>query len=158
MPDRHGNLQVLRIREHQPRQRRLVAELGQQLRVGVIGGDVGRGRIIAMDRDVMHLRDMLAPRFAELIYYGFWYSPEMDFLRAAFDQAEKLIDGRVLLTLYKGNVIIEGRESHSSLYDPELASMDVEGGYNQSDATGFIKLQGLRLRAHKVILRDPSTR
>jgi argininosuccinate synthase len=113
---------------------------------------------IAMDRDVQHLRDSLAPKFAELIYYGLWFSPEMDFLRAAFNQAQSLIDGRVLLKLYKGNVIIEGRESPSSLYDRELSSMDVEGGYDQADADGFIKLNGLRLRAHKVILRDPSTR
>ena len=113
---------------------------------------------IAMDRDVQHLRDSLAPKFAELIYYGLWFSPEMDFLRAAFNQAQSLIDGRVLLKLYKGNVIIEGRESPSSLYDRELSSMDVEGGYDQADADGFIKLNALRLRAHKVILRDPSTR
>ncbi|MBI2570740.1 MAG: argininosuccinate synthase [Candidatus Schekmanbacteria bacterium] len=113
---------------------------------------------IAMDREVLHLRDSLAPRFAELIYGGLWYSPEMDFLMAAFRQAQTLIDGRVKLALYKGNVIVEGRESPSSLYDPELSSMDVEGAYDQTDATGFITLNALRLRAHKVILRDPSTR
>jgi argininosuccinate synthase len=113
---------------------------------------------IAMDREVLHLRDSLAPRFAELIYNGFWWSPEMDFLRAAFTQAQKIIDGSVRLDLYKGNVIIRGRESPSSLYDKQLSSMDVEGGYNQVDAAGFIKLNALRLRAHKVILRDPRTR
>ncbi|MCC6748100.1 MAG: argininosuccinate synthase [Deltaproteobacteria bacterium] len=113
---------------------------------------------IAMDREVLHLRDSLAPKFAELIYCGFWFSPEMDFLRGAFDQAQKLIDGRVLVTLYKGNVIVDGRESASSLYDRELSSMDVEGGYNQMDAAGFIKLNGLRLRAHKLILRKPGVR
>jgi argininosuccinate synthase len=113
---------------------------------------------IAMDREVLHLRDSLAPRFAELIYNGFWWSPEMDFLRAAFAQAQRIIDGRVLLELYKGNVIILGRESPSSLYDKQLSSMDVEGGYDQTDAAGFIKLNALRLRAHKVILRDPRTR
>ena len=113
---------------------------------------------VAMDRDVLHLRDSLVPRFAECIYNGFWYSPEMDFLRAAFTQAQSLIDGRVVLELYKGNVIILGRESPTSLYDPELASMDVEGGYDQTHAEGFIKINALRLRAHKVILRDPRTR
>jgi argininosuccinate synthase len=113
---------------------------------------------IAMDREVLHLRDSLAPRFAELIYNGLWWSPEMDFLRAAFAQASKLIDGRVVLELYKGNVIIRGRESPSSLYDQELSSMEVAGGYDQTDAQGFIRLHALRLRAHKVILRDPRTR
>jgi len=113
---------------------------------------------IAMDRDVLHLRDSLAPRFAELIYNGFWWSPEMDFLRAAFTQAQSLIDGTVDLELYKGNVTIVGRESPTSLYDPDLVSMDVEGGYDATHSEGFIRINALRLRAHKVILRDPSTR
>lgn len=108
---------------------------------------------IAMDREVLHLRDSLAPKFAELIYNGFWYSPEMDFLRGAFDRAQSIIDGHVLLDLYKGNVIVRGRHSPSSLYDRELASMDVEGGYDQTHAEGFIRINALRLKAHKVILR-----
>lgn len=108
---------------------------------------------IAMDREVLRLRDSLSPRFAELIYNGFWYSPEMDFIRAAFRQSERLIDGRVRLKLYKGNVIVLGRESPSSLYDRELSSMDVEGGYDQEDARGFIRINSLRLRAHKLIVR-----
>lgn len=113
---------------------------------------------IAMDREVQHLRDMLAPKYAELVYNGFWYSPEADFLRAAFTQSQQLIDGKVRLGLYKGNVICEGRQSPSSLYDRELASMDVAGGYDQADAAGFITVNALRLRAHKLILRDPATR
>lgn len=113
---------------------------------------------IAMDREVSHLRDMLAPKYAELIYNGLWYSPEADFLRAAFSKSQELIDGKVKLALYKGNVIVEGRTSPSSLYNQELASMDIEGGYDQADAAGFITLNSLRLRAHKLILRDPSTR
>jgi argininosuccinate synthase len=108
---------------------------------------------VAMDREVLRLRDMLSPRFAELIYNGFWYSPEMDFIQAAFNQAERLIDGIVRLRLYKGNVISRGRESPSALYDRELSSMDVAGGYDQEDARGFIRLNALRLRAHKLILR-----
>ncbi len=108
---------------------------------------------IAMDREVLRLRDSLSPRFAELIYNGFWYSPEMDFIRAAFRQSERLIDGRVRLKLYKGGVTILGRESPSSLYDRELSSMDVEGGYDQEDARGFIRINSLRLRAHKLIVR-----
>jgi len=108
---------------------------------------------VAMDREVLRLRDMLSPRFAEIIYNGFWFSPEMDFIAAAFSQAERLIDGRVRVKLYKGNVICEGRESPSSLYDRELSSMDVAGGYDQEDARGFIRINALRLRAHKLILR-----
>ena len=108
---------------------------------------------LAMDREVLRLRDMLSPRFAEIIYNGFWFSPEMDFIQAAFRQSERLIDGRVRLQLFKGNVISQGRESPSSLYDRELSSMDVAGGYDQEDARGFIRLNALRLRAHKLILR-----
>lgn len=108
---------------------------------------------VAMDREVLRLRDSLSPRFAELIYNGFWFSPEMDFIQAAFRQAEHLIDGNVRVKLYKGNVSILGRESPSSLYDRELSSMDVEGGYDQEDARGFIRLNALRLRAHKLIVR-----
>jgi argininosuccinate synthase len=108
---------------------------------------------IAMDREVLRLRDTLSPRFSEFIYNGFWFSPEMDFIRAAFAQSERLIDGRVMVQLYRGNVIVEGRESPSSLYDRDLSSMDVEGGYDQADAQGFIRISALRLRAHKLILR-----
>jgi argininosuccinate synthase len=108
---------------------------------------------IAMDREVMRLRDSLSPRFAELIYNGFWYSPEMDFIRAAFRQSEQLIDGSVKVKLYKGGVSILCRESPSSLYDRELSSMDIEGGYDQEDARGFIRINALRLRAHKLIVR-----
>jgi argininosuccinate synthase len=108
---------------------------------------------VAMDREVLRLRDMLSPRFAEIIYNGFWFSPEMDFIQAAFRQSERLIDGRVRLQLYKGNVLVQGRESSSSLYDRELSSMDVAGGYDQEDARGFIRINALRLRAHKLILR-----
>jgi len=108
---------------------------------------------LAMDREVLRLRDMLSPRFAELIYNGFWFSPEMDFIRAAFRQSEHLIDGEVRLDLFKGNVISRGRTSTSSLYDQELSSMDVAGGYDQEDARGFIRITALRLRAHKLILR-----
>jgi len=107
---------------------------------------------IAMDREVRRLRDSLSPKFAELIYNGFWFSPEMDFIRAAFSQAEQIIDGRVRLELYRGNVTITGRESPSSLYDRELASMDVAGDYDPTDARGFIRINALRLEAHRLIL------
>ena len=109
---------------------------------------------IAMDREVLRLRDSLSPKFTELIYNGFWFSPEMAFIQAAFRQAEHLIDGRVRVQLYKGSVQILGRESPSSLYDKELSSMDVEGGYDQTDAQGFIRINGLRLRAHSLIVAE----
>ena len=108
---------------------------------------------IAMDREVMRLRNMLSPVFSELVYNGFWFSPEMDFLRAAIDKSQEIIDGIVYLTLYKGNVIIDGRESPSSLYDKELSSMDIEGGFDQKDSSGFIKINAIRLMAHNAILR-----
>jgi argininosuccinate synthase len=108
---------------------------------------------IAMDREVLRLRDSLSPKFTELIYNGFWFSPEMDFIRAAFAQSEELIDGAVRVRLLKGNVIHLGRESPSSLYDRDLASMDVEGGYDQKDAAGFIRINALRLQAHKLIVK-----
>lgn len=95
-----------------------------------------------MDREVMRLRDMLAVRFAELCYNGFWFSPEMDFIFAAISKSQELIDGSVSLQLYKGNVTITGRSSPISLYDRELASMDVEGQYNPADAEGFIRING----------------
>lgn len=106
---------------------------------------------IAMDREVMRLRNQLSPAFAELIYNGFWFSPEMDFLMAAMDKSQELIDGVVHLCLYKGNILIEGRESPSSLYNKELSSMDIEGGFNQIDSLGFIRINAIRLMAHHAI-------
>ncbi|MCB9027858.1 MAG: argininosuccinate synthase [Bacteroidales bacterium] len=107
---------------------------------------------IAMDREVMRLRNMLAPVFAELVYNGFWFSPEMEFLKAAMDKSQEVIDGVVHMTLYKGNIIIEGRESPSSLYNKELSSMDIEGGFNQADSLGFIRINAIRLMAHHAIM------
>ena len=103
---------------------------------------------IAMDRDLMHLRDTLVPRYAEMIYYGFWYAPEREALQALIDKSQQSISGAVRLKLYKGNIITVGRKSHLSLYDARVASMEgVDSDYNPDDATGFIRLQGLRLRA-----------
>ncbi len=109
---------------------------------------------IAMDREVRRLRDMLSPRFSEIIYNGFWFSPEMDFIEAAFRQSAALIDGEVRLALLKGNIVVEGRSSSSSLYDPDLSSMDIAGGYDQQDARGFIRLNALRLSAHRLIVEQ----
>ncbi len=106
---------------------------------------------IAMDREVMRLRDTLSPRYAEIIYNGFWFSPEMDFLTAAFNKSQELIDGKVVLEIYRGNVFTRARESPSSLYDLELGSMHIEGGFNQLDSAGFIRVNAIRLMAHKAI-------
>ncbi len=103
---------------------------------------------LTMDRDLMHLRDSLIPKYAELVYYGFWYSPEREALQALIDKSQETVTGTVRLKLYKGNVITVGRKSPISLYDQNVASMEgVESDYNPDDATGFIRLQGLRLRA-----------
>jgi len=107
---------------------------------------------IAMDREVMRLRDMLAAKFAELIYNGFWFSPEMDFLMVAINKSQELIDGEVTLKLYKGVAYPVARTSPSSLYNQDLSSMDIEGGYNQEDAEGFIKINAIRLMAHRNIV------
>ncbi|MFH0956836.1 MAG: argininosuccinate synthase [Candidatus Aenigmatarchaeota archaeon] len=107
---------------------------------------------IAMDREVMRLRDMLTPRYAEIIYNGFWFSPEMDFLNAAFDKSQELIDGKVTLEIYRGNVFTRARESPSSLYDQDLGSMHIEGGFNQMDSAGFIRVNAIRLMAHRAII------
>lgn len=104
---------------------------------------------ICLDREVFQLKESLAPKIAEIIYNGFWFSPEMDFLMAAINQSQKNITGKVFLTLYKGNVTINGRSSPYSLYQSALASMDEIGGYDQTDAKGFIKLNALRLMAKK---------
>ena len=103
---------------------------------------------LTMDREVKLLRDSLIPKYAQLIYFGFWYSPEMDVLSALMEKAQEHVSGKVYLRLYKGNVIIKGRESEESLYDERIASMDVHGGYDQKDAIGFIKLNALRLKAN----------
>ena len=107
---------------------------------------------IAMDREVMRLRDMLTPKFSELVYNGFWFSPEMDFLMAAINKSQEVIDGIVYLSIYKGNVSVLGRESPSSLYDKELSSMDIEGGFSQEDSRGFININAIRLKAHNAIM------
>lgn len=108
---------------------------------------------IAMDREVMRLRDTLTPKFSELIYNGFWYSPEMDFLMAAFKRSQEAIDGKVILSLYKGNITVIGRSSPTSLYDRKLASMDIEGGFDQRDSKGFININAVRLKAHNIVLK-----
>ncbi len=101
---------------------------------------------ITLDREVMHLRDSFIPRFAELVYYGYWYSPEMEMLRAALDESQQRVTGTARLKLYKGNCDVVGRKAPASLYDPAFATFEAEQVYQQADATGFIRLNALRLR------------
>jgi argininosuccinate synthase len=107
---------------------------------------------VAMDREVMRLRDMLGAKLGELVYNGFWFSPEMEFIMAAMDKSQELIDGDVFLKLYKGTAYPVARTSPSSLYNQDLSSMDIEGGYNQEDAEGFIRINAIRLMAHRRIV------
>lgn len=108
---------------------------------------------IAMDKEVQRLRDMFAPELAAVIYNGFWFSPEMDFIMAAIEKSQELIDGVVHMSLYKGNATPVGRSSPNSLYNQDLSSMDIAGGFDQADSRGFIRVNALRLKAHRLILR-----
>jgi len=101
---------------------------------------------ITLDKEVIHLKNLMSPIIAKLIYNGFWFSPEMDFLMAAVNKSQENVSGKVFIDLYKGNITITGRESKNSIYDESIASMEKEGGYDQKDAAGFIKITGLRLK------------
>lgn len=101
---------------------------------------------ITMDREVLHLRDQLVPQYADMVYNGFWFAPERVMLQTAMDNAAEKVTGTARLKLYKGNCFVTGRKAEHSLYDPEIASFEEEHVYNQADATGFIKLNALRLR------------
>ncbi len=113
---------------------------------------------ITLDREAGHLKDSLMPRYAELIYNGFWFSPERRMLQALIDTSQNSVTGRVRLKLYKGNVIVVGRESPHSLYDTRVVTFEEDGGaYDQVDAQGFIKLNALRLRLGAAIGRKGGT-
>ena len=102
---------------------------------------------ITLDRGAGHLKDELMPRYAEMIYNGFWFAPEREMLQALIDKSQEMVEGEVRLKLYKGNVIVTGRESPASLYSSTLVTFeDDKGAYDQKDAEGFIKLNALRLR------------
>ncbi|MBC6443896.1 MAG: argininosuccinate synthase [Alphaproteobacteria bacterium GM202ARS2] len=101
---------------------------------------------LTLDKGAAHLKDELMPRYAELIYNGLWFSPERTMLQAAIDASQHHVNGKVRLSLYKGNVTLEGRASPDSLYDPDLATFEADNIYDQRDAQGFIRLQALRLR------------
>ncbi|MCS7469815.1 argininosuccinate synthase [Stieleria sp. ICT_E10.1] len=106
---------------------------------------------LTMDRDLMHLRDRLAPEVAEMVYYGFWYTPKMDALMSFIKQAQAIVTGEVTLKLYKGNISVDSRSSPNSLYDAEIATMEGGGSYNQDDAEGFLRIQGLPSRVQGTV-------
>ena len=112
---------------------------------------------LTMDREVMHLRDTLIPRYSALVYNGFWFAPEREALQALVTESQKNVTGTVHLKLYKGNIIAAGRKSPVSLYNPEIATMDADSteAYNQNDATGFIRLNALRLKVAAEVKAKP---
>ena len=102
---------------------------------------------ITLDGGTAHLKDEIMPRYAEIIYNGFWFSPEREMLQAAIDHSQIRVNGKVRLRLYKGNIEVVGRESNDTLFDEAVATFEEDqGAYNQADAEGFIKLNALRLR------------
>ena len=111
---------------------------------------------LTMDREVMHLRDSLIPKYSSLVYNGFWFSPEREALQALVTETQRDVTGVVRLKLYKGNIIVAGRKSPKSLYDPKIATMEETGAstYDQSDATGFIRLNALRLKVRAARTSD----
>ena len=109
---------------------------------------------LTLDREVLHLRDSLVPKYAELVYYGFWFSPEREILQNTVDMIQKDVTGTARLKLYKGTCLVVGRKSPKSLYHPELATFESEKIYNQKDAEGFIKLTALRLKVRSLLRND----
>lgn len=109
---------------------------------------------LAMDREVLHLRDSLAPKYAELVYNGYWFAPEREMLQAAIDDAAKNTTGTARIRLYKGNIIVVGRKSPNSLYDEDVATFETDTVYDQKDAHGFIRLNSLRLRMRANLQKD----
>ena len=112
-----------------------------------------------MDREVMHLRDSFIPRYAELVYYGYWFAPERLALQAFVTESQQNVTGTVRLKLYKGNIMVAGRKSPVSLYHPAIATMEADPtrAYNQDDATGFIRLNALRLKVAARVRERKST-
>ena len=106
---------------------------------------------ITLDREVMHLRDSLIPRYAEMVYYGYWYSPEREVLQRMVDEGQRVVNGTARLKLYKGNCTVVGRKSAQSLYSADFATFEEDQVYNQKDAEGFIRLNALRLRIRALV-------
>ncbi|KAI8849728.1 argininosuccinate synthase [Chytridium lagenaria] len=103
---------------------------------------------LTLDREVRRIRDQFSQRLAEIIYNGFWFSPERELIMTAVEQSQQAVTGVVKLKLYKGNIVVEGRSSKLSLYDDKIASMDIAGGFDPSDSTGFIRINAIRLKAY----------
>jgi len=101
---------------------------------------------LTLDREVLHLRDSLIPRYAEMVYYGYWFSPERRMLQSAIDESQRVVTGTARLKLYKGNVTVAGRKAPHSLYRPDIATFEQDSVYRQADADGFIQLHALRLK------------
>jgi len=110
---------------------------------------------LTLDRELLHLRDSLVPRYAEMVYYGYWYAPERETLQRFMDDAQQDVTGTVRLKLYKGNVTVAGRRSPRSLYRQDIATFEADSVYRQKDAEGFIRLNGLRLRIRALRDRAP---
>jgi argininosuccinate synthase len=110
---------------------------------------------LTLDREVLHLRDSLVPRYAEMVYYGYWYAPEREALQTFMDEAQRDVTGTVRLKLYKGNVAVAGRRSPRSLYRQDIATFEADSVYRQKDAEGFIRLNALRLRIRALRDRSP---
>ncbi|HXG21806.1 MAG TPA: argininosuccinate synthase [Methylomirabilota bacterium] len=106
---------------------------------------------LTLDREVMHLRDSLISRYAEMVYYGYWFAPEREMLQTAIDEAQKNVTGTARLKLYKGNVMVVGRKSTKTLYNPQIVTFEAGGEYRQADAEGFIRLNALRLRLRAAV-------
>jgi argininosuccinate synthase len=106
---------------------------------------------ITLDREVMHIRDSLVPRYAEMVYYGYWFSPEREMLQAAIDESQQAVSGTVRMKLFKGRASVAGRKSEQSLYLPSLATFEGGADYSQADATGFIRLNALRLKVRHLV-------
>ncbi len=113
---------------------------------------------LCLDREVMHLRDGLIPRYAEMVYYGYWFAPEREMLQAAIDESQRTVCGTVRMKLYKGRASVAGRKSELSLYDPELATFEDDSVYAQGDATGFIRLNSLRLKVRTLLSQRTSAK
>jgi argininosuccinate synthase len=113
---------------------------------------------ITLDREVVHIMESLVPKYAEIIYYGFWYSPERKMLQVMVDESQKRVNGLVRLKLYKGNCTVVGRKSEASLYHEDFATFESDEVYNQQDAEGFIRLSGLRLKIARLLELNRYTR
>jgi argininosuccinate synthase len=106
---------------------------------------------LTLDREVLHLRDSWIPRYAELVYYGYWFAPEREMLQRAIDESQQAVTGTARIKLFKGSATVSGRKSPRSLYRPDIATFESDNVYRQADAEGFIRLNALRLRTRALV-------